>query len=60
MLTMLDADTEQVRLLTTLLEYAVPVWNPYLRGDIKNIDNLEQRATRLVPKERAMSIERKL
>lgn len=55
-------DAEQVKLLDVLLirshfEYAIPVWNPCL---IKNIDNLQQRATRLVPKERAMSIEWKL
>ena len=47
-------DAELVRLLYVSLirphlEYAVPVWNPYLRGDIENIENVQHRATRLVP-----------
>ena len=47
-------DAELVRLLYVSLirphlEYAVPVWNPYLRGDIENLENVQHRATRLVP-----------
>ena len=47
-------DAELVRLLCVSLirphlEYAVPVWNPYLKGDIDNIENVQHRATRLVP-----------
>ena len=47
-------DAELVRLLYVSLirphlEYAVPVWNPYLRGDIENIENVQHGATRLVP-----------
>ena len=47
-------DAELVRLLYVSLirphlEYAVPVWNPYLKGDIDNIENVQHRATRLVP-----------
>ena len=38
-----------VSLIRPHLEYAVPVWNPYLRGDIENIENVQHRATRLVP-----------
>ena len=47
-------DAELVRLLYVSLirphlEYAVPVWDPYLRGYIENTENVRQRATRLVP-----------
>ena len=56
-------DAELVRLLYVSLirphlEYAVPVWNPYLRKDIEKIENVQHRATRLVPsiKKKAMSI----
>ena len=47
-------DAELVRLLYVSLirphlEYSVPVWNPYLKGDIDNIENVQHRATRLVP-----------
>ena len=38
-----------VSLIRPHLEYAVPVWNPYLRGDIENLENVQHRATRLVP-----------
>ena len=46
-------DAELVRFLNCSLirphlEYTVPVWNPYLRGDIENIENLQHRE-RLVP-----------
>ena len=43
-----------VSLIRPHLEYAVPVWSPYLRGDIENIENVQHRATRL-----ATSIKRK-
>ena len=33
-----------VSLIRPHLEYAVPIWSPYLRGDIENVQN---RATRL-------------
>ena len=38
-------DAERVRLLYVSLirphlEYAVPVWSPYLKGDIENIENV--------------------
>ena len=56
-------DAELVRLLYVSLirphlEYAVPVWNPYLRKDIEKIENVQHRATKLVPsiKKKAMSI----
>ena len=29
------------------LEYAVPVWNPYLEGDISTIENVQERAARI-------------
>ena len=46
-------DAELVRLLYVSpvrpdLEFAVPVWNPYLKKDIDNIEDIQHRATRLV------------
>ena len=32
-----------------LLEYATPVWNPHLIGQIDSIEAVQKRATRMVP-----------
>ena len=58
-------DAELVRLLYVSLirphlEYAVPVWNPYLRKDIEKIENVQHRATRLVPNIKKKSYEHRL
>ena len=47
-------DAELVRLLyVTLvrphLEFAVPVWNPYLKKDIEKLEDIQHKVTRLVP-----------
>jgi hypothetical protein len=47
-------DAELVRLLYVSLvrphlEFAVPVWNPYFKKDIEKLEEIQQRATRLVP-----------
>ena len=47
-------DAELVRLLYVSLvrphlEYAVPVWNPYLKKDIDKLEDIQHKATRLVP-----------
>ena len=31
------------------LEYAIPAWNSSLQRDIDNLENVQQKATRLVP-----------
>ena len=48
-------DAELVRLLYVSLvrphlEFTVPVWNPYLRKDIEKLEEIQLKATRLVPK----------
>jgi len=47
-------DAELVRLLYVSLlrphlEYAVPEWNPYLKKEIDKLENIQHKATRLVP-----------
>ena len=47
-------DAELVRLLYVSLvrphlEFEVPVWNPYFKKDIEKLEEIQQRATRLVP-----------
>ena len=38
-----------ISLIRPHLEYAVPVWNPYLRKDIEKLENVQHRASRLCP-----------
>ena len=44
---------EQPHIIEKSLESAVwnphPVWNPYLKGDIEELENIQHRVTRLVP-----------
>ena len=49
-----------VSLVRPHLEYAVSVWNPYLRKDIEKLESVQHRATRLVPKLRKDPYEQKL
>jgi hypothetical protein len=42
------------------LEYAVQVWNPYLKSDITSIEGVQRRATKLVSELRNMSYEERL
>lgn len=43
-----------------LLEFAVPVWSPYQKGDIKKIEGVQSRATKLIPELRHFSSEDRL
>ena len=42
------------------LEFAVPVWNPYMKKDIEKLENIQHRATRLVPNLRKKGYELRL
>ena len=42
------------------LEYANAVWNPYLKKDILAIENVQRRATKLIPGFRDLSYEQRL
>ena len=46
-----------VSLVRPHLEYAVSVWNPYMRKDIDKLESVQHRATRLVPCLRKKSYE---
>ena len=43
-----------------LLEYSTMVWSPYLKKDIRKIENIQRRATKLVPEIRSFSYEDRL
>ena len=58
-------DAELVRLLyvsliRTHVEYSVPLWNLHLKKDIEKLENIQYKATRLVPKLRKKSYEYRL
>ena len=58
-------DAELVRLLYVSLirphlEYAVPVWNPHLKKDIDELENIQHRATRLCPGNKKKTYEDRL
>ena len=44
-------------LIRSHLEYAVPIWSPYLRDDIENVQHPEQPGWPQASKEKTMSIE---
>ena len=49
-----------VSLIRPHLEFAVPVWNPYLKKDIEKIERIQHKATRLIPKLRKKCYEDRL
>jgi endonuclease/exonuclease/phosphatase family metal-dependent hydrolase len=59
----LDADTV-IKLYSALvrpqLEYANSVWAPYLRKDIETLENVQRRATKLVPEIKHLSYTERL
>jgi hypothetical protein len=42
------------------LEYCVPAWNPYLKKDILKLEQVQRRATKLVPQIRSLNYESRL
>ena len=42
------------------LEYAAPAWSPHLKKDIKVLERIQRRATKLVPKLRNLSYQSRL
>ena len=42
------------------LEYAVPVWFPYLRKDIDEIEAVQKRATKMLPETKGLEYEERL
>ena len=42
------------------LEYAVPIWNPHLKKDIKKIERVQRRATKQIPELKNMSYKERL
>ncbi|XP_065678533.1 uncharacterized protein LOC105847050 [Hydra vulgaris] len=43
-----------------LIEFAVPVWSPYFKGDISLLEKVQHRMTRLVPSLRKINYEKRL
>jgi ribonuclease P/MRP protein subunit RPP40 len=44
-------------LVRPLLEYATPVWSPYLKKDIRALERVQRRATKVVPRIKHMEYE---
>ena len=49
-----------VSLIRPHLEYAVSVWNPHLKKDIDQLENIQHRATRLCPSNKKKTYEDRL
>lgn len=52
--TFIKLDIKMLRTLYTvyvrpLVEFAAPVWNPQLKGDIVQLEKVQHRVTRLIP-----------
>ena len=62
---MVHFDKRLVRTLFTvyirpLLEFAVAVWSPYLKGDINLLEKIQHRVTRMVPALKRLRYEKRL
>ena len=42
------------------LEFGIPAWSPYLKGDQKEQEKVKERATKLAPEIRGLNYERRL
>ena len=47
-------------LIRPLLEYCIQVWAPYNKGDIRRLEQVQQRATKLVPELSGLTYEQRL
>lgn len=41
-------ETAYVSMVRSILEYCAPIWDPYLQGDINNIEKVQRRSARFV------------
>ena len=64
-MTFFQFDVKLVKILYSafirpLIEFAVPVWSPHFKGDIKLLEKVQHRMTRLVPSLRKLDYEKRL
>ena len=43
-----------------LIEFAVPVWSPYLKGDIESFERVQHRVTRVIPSLKKLPYEERI
>ena len=49
-----------ISMIRTNLEYAVQVWNPRLKGDLEELEQVQRRATKIPTKLSNMSYDQRL
>ena len=46
--------------MRSLIEYAVSVWSPYLKGDIDALERVQHRVTRVIPSLKKLPYEERI